>query len=137
ERLILAGQYDDYIHSWARAAKAFQKPLFLRFAHEANGNWYPWGQSSEDYKKMWIHVHDIFAQEGADNVLWVWSPNNTDPNGELGDVLQYYPGNNYVDWLGFSAFNWGNSSEKSRWLTFKQISYPIYAQLSLLNKPIM
>ncbi|HET9866447.1 MAG TPA: hypothetical protein VFQ06_04075, partial [Nitrospira sp.] len=38
------GDYDFYIVPWARAAAAFKKPIFLRFAHEMNDPYrYPWG----------------------------------------------------------------------------------------------
>jgi hypothetical protein len=41
-RNILSGQHDAYIRNWARAAAAWGKPFFLRFAHEMNGDWTTW-----------------------------------------------------------------------------------------------
>src|ERR1700744_165570 len=41
---IINGNFDDYITTWAFAAKSWGHPLFLRFAHEMNGNWYPWSE---------------------------------------------------------------------------------------------
>ena len=40
---IQAGNFDTYINSWVTGARAYGKPIYLRFAHEMNGNWYPWG----------------------------------------------------------------------------------------------
>jgi cellulose synthase (UDP-forming) len=137
QELITSGVYDEYIRTWAKAAKDYKKPFFLRFAHEMNGNWYPWANDPESYKRMWIHVHDIFAQVGATNVIWVWSPNNTNQLGETTGVMNYYPGDQYVDWTGYSAFNWGNGGYKTEWHTFNFVSYAIYNELSNLNKPIM
>jgi hypothetical protein len=141
QRLILSGAYDEYIKSWAHGAKAYKKPFFLRFAHEMNGNWYPWGNhepdSAENYKKMWIYVHNIFEDVGADNVIWVWGPNNTNPYGETHDVLNFYPGDEYVDWTAFSGFNWGTVYDHSIWKDFNVIAYDIYNILDKLGKPIM
>jgi len=74
---IINGNFDSYITQWARLAKAWGNPFFLRFAHEMNGNWYPWsegvnGNATGDYAKAWRHVHDIFVREGVTNATWVW-----------------------------------------------------------------
>jgi mannan endo-1,4-beta-mannosidase len=119
---IIGGKYDAGIAAWAREAKAWGHPFFLRFDHEMNGWWYPWseqvnGNRSGQYVKMWRHVHDIFTRVGANNVTWVWCPNivgrRSTPTAEL------YPGDNYVDWTCFDGYNWGNV--KGGWQTFGQI----------------
>jgi cellulose synthase/poly-beta-1,6-N-acetylglucosamine synthase-like glycosyltransferase len=141
QRLILSGAYDEHIKLWARGAKAYKKPFFLRFAHEMNGNWYPWGNhdehSAELYRQMWIYVHNIFDDVGADNVIWVWSPNNTNQYGVTEGVTDYYPGDEYVDWTGFSGFNWGISHKNNVWKDFDVITFEIYSVLDKLGKPIM
>ena len=139
---ITSEEYDTHIRRWAEGAKSYGKPFFLRFAHEMNGNWYPWGDhdgnSSQSYINMWRHVHDIFSEVGAENVIWVWSPNNTNQFGNTDTVLSYYPGDEYVDWVGYSAFNWGSSNQSGFiWRDFESISLEIYTKLSSLNKPIM
>ncbi len=140
-KVITSGKYDDFIRSWAREAAAYKKPFFLRFAQEMNGDWYPWGNAfgntPEDYKQMWIHVYNIFAQEHADNVIWVWSPNNTDAYGSSDSMLSYYPGDKYVDWIGYSGFNWGESGFLTKWTIFKDLSQAAYQELIKINKPIM
>ncbi|KKQ41634.1 MAG: Family 2 glycosyl transferase [Microgenomates group bacterium GW2011_GWC1_37_8] len=141
QKLIPEGYYDSYIREYAKSAKKWNKPFFLRFAHEMNGNWYPWGniekESAQNYIKMWKHVHNIFNEEGADNVIWVWSPNNTDMYGETEGVLDFYPGYDYVDWVGFSSFNWGTANEWNQWMDFKSASWKVYSKFLTLNKPIM
>lgn len=135
---ILAGDYDGYIHRWARQAANYGQPFFLRFAHEMNGNWYPWGgQEPETFIKLWQHVHAIFEMENADNVIWVWSPNNTNQSGDNATILDFYPGDNYVDWVAFSGFNWGKANERTSWHSFKEVAYEAYAKLATLNKPVM
>ena len=52
-----------------RLAANYEKPLYLRFAHEMNGGWFPWGVGTNgngpaDYVAAWRHIHDIFEQKG-------------------------------------------------------------------------
>jgi autotransporter-associated beta strand protein len=103
---ITNGIYDSYITTWAIAAKNWGHPFFLRLAHEMNGNWYPWGagvngNTSAQYVQMWRHVHDIFTSVGVTNVTWVWCVNFV--NG-LPAVNQFYPGDNYVDWISLDGY---------------------------------
>src|SRR5262249_4335593 len=78
---IAQGSQDGYITQFAKDAKAWGHPFFLRFDWEMNGNWFNWGVNSEqgnsaaDFVAMWRHVHDVFARVGASNVTWVWCPN--------------------------------------------------------------
>ena len=44
---IIAGDYDAYITEWATGARNWGHPFFLRFAHEMNGDWYPWSENEE------------------------------------------------------------------------------------------
>ncbi len=106
-RRILAGEFDAYIDEWARGAAAFGSPMAIRFAHEMNGDWYPWaesvnGNSPGEYVKVWRYVHDRFTAAGADNVLWVWSPNREYETSQA--LAELYPGDEYVDWVGVVGY---------------------------------
>lgn len=133
---ILSGKYDFYIDKWAREAKAFQQPILLRFGHEMNDPYrYPWGphlNSPEDYINAWKYVVDRFKALGADNVLWVWSPHPAH-----GNFQSYYPGDEYVDWVGTSALNYGKVAAWSEWWSFEEIFDKPYKELSEFKKPII
>jgi hypothetical protein len=116
---IIAGDFDKYIRTTARAIASIGCPIALRFDQEPNGYWYPWGvtnttehpaadkiaQKAKLYIKMWHHVYRIFAAAHATNVLWVWSPNIQGPKGEkLVHFKQVYPGPNWVDWVGIDGY---------------------------------
>ena len=82
-------------------------PVGLRLAHEMNGTWYPWsdgrnGNAEGSYVAMWQYVHDRFTAAGADNVLWIWSPNVT--FGGSSELASLYPGDEYVDWVGVVGY---------------------------------
>jgi len=134
---IARGEYDFYIVPWARAAAAYRKPFFLRFAHEMNDPYrYPWGPQNgnrpDDFIAAWKHVHLIFQKMSATNVLWVWSPHVSVPLFEY-----YYPGPEYVDWIGVGTLNYGSIASWSRWWSFHQILEKAYPVLLRLEKPIM
>ena len=134
---IARGDYDFYIVEWAKEAAAYRKPLFLRFAHEMNDPYrYPWGPQNgnrpDDFIAAWRHVHLIFQKMSATNVLWVWSPHISMPWFEY-----YYPGDEFVDWIGIGVLNYGTIASWSRWWSFHQILEKAYPALLKLNKPIM
>jgi beta-mannanase len=109
---IIAGNHDSYIKSWAEAAKAYGKPLLIRFAQEMNGTWYPWseqvnGNSPGEYVQAWQHVHNIFAEDAVQNVKWVWSPNVVG-SGASSDLAELYPGDAYVDYIGIDGYSYPN-----------------------------
>jgi hypothetical protein len=117
---IIAGNFDAYLHQYAKDIRSTGLPLAIRLDHEMNGNWYPWatddgsgnainGNSPGDYVKMWQHVHDIFDAEGANQyVIWVWAPNRVDNLPTTHQPLAYtqslYPGDANVDWIGMSGY---------------------------------
>ncbi|MEO8055744.1 MAG: glycosyl hydrolase [Acidobacteriota bacterium] len=134
---IARGDYDFYVVPWATAAARYGKPMFLRFAHEMNDPYrYPWGPQNgnrpEDFIAAWKHVHQIFQKMSATNVLWVWSPHISMPWFEY-----YYPGAEWVDWVGFGVLNWGSVATWSRWWSFHQILEKAYPALLALKKPLV
>ncbi|MBE2222283.1 MAG: hypothetical protein IAF02_12120 [Anaerolineae bacterium] len=168
--LILEGEYDDHLQQWGERLAAFEKPIFLRWGHEMNGNWYPWAGANngggtlagfgdaalpdgpERYVAAYRYIHDAISAAGADNVLWVWCPNAPFANmagsygstaGGWNEAVNYYPGDDYVDWLCFDGYNWGTSSYgqtfDSTWTSFDEIFGSSYAELQAINpgKPII
>jgi membrane-bound metal-dependent hydrolase YbcI (DUF457 family) len=135
---IAEGQYDRYIEAEARSAASWGSPLFVRFAHEMNGNWYPWGWGIDGntpaaFKAAWRHVVGIFRAKGATNVRWVWCPyaSNSHPN----QFRRFYPGDKWVDWAGLDGFNWGTHSV---WQSFPQIFAEPYERVArVTSRPIM
>jgi beta-mannanase len=115
---ITAGSYDAHLTQWGAALAAWGKPVMLRYAHEMNGNWYPWsdgvnGNTTGDYAAAWRHVHDVVTAAGATNVSWVWSPNI--PYTGSTPLAQLYPGAAYVDVVALDGYNWGTSAAWSTW----------------------
>ncbi|MBE4717525.1 glycosyl hydrolase [Pseudarthrobacter sp. AB1] len=132
---IAAGDFDAHITQWGQALAAWGHPVQLRFAHEMNGNWYPWaegvnGNQAGDYVSAWRHVHDVVAATGAGNVSWVWSPNV--PYYGSTDLAGLFPGVGYVDVVALDGYNWGTSASWSGWISPQDLFAPGIAQLRAL-----
>jgi hypothetical protein len=107
---IIRGDHDAFLIEWARAARAWGHPLFMNFNSEMNGWWWPWseqinGNRPGEFVAAWRHVVDIFRQEGATNVTWLWCVNIESP--DTTPIAQLYPGDDYVDWTCMHAYNFG------------------------------
>jgi beta-mannanase len=140
-RAIAAGAHDAYIRDWAQAARDADGPILIRFAHEMNGDWYPWasgvnGNTAADYVAAWNHVRGVFLAEGATNVQFVWSPNVEYPgSAPLADL---FPGDGAVDWVGMDGYNWGTEKAGSSWRSFDTTFSATYAKLATLSsRPMM
>lgn len=133
---IYWGKYDAFIRKWALAAKNFGHPFYLRLGHEMNEPYrYPWGPQNntpQEFVAGWQHVHDVFTQVGATNVIWVWSPHPA-----YGYFDAYFPGSQYVDVVATGILNFGTSTSWSKWWTFDELFGQHYKEFAAFNKPIM
>jgi len=96
-RSITAGEHDRLIRQQARAIRKVRKPVLLRIRWEMDRpNLRATMWSGEDYIAAYRHIREIFAQERAKNVSWVWCP--TAEGFIRGDAPAFYPGDDQVDW---------------------------------------
>ncbi len=141
---IKNGKADAYLTKMAQDIKSYGKEIWLRPLHEANGNWYPWAigytgkiNTNETYIAAFRHVVDVFRNNGVSNVKWVYNVNCSNV-GDGTSYLDYYPGDNYVDYTSVDGYNWGTTqSWGSVWQTFDQIFSQSYNALKTINKPII
>ncbi|MGW6681345.1 glycoside hydrolase family 26 protein [[Kitasatospora] papulosa] len=133
---IIDGSLDATIEKQADGAKALEKPFFLDFAAEMNEEEGWGGHDPERYIAAYRHIHDVFDDRGASNVVWVWAPNVTD-SADAPAAMSYYPGDRYVDWTGVDGYNWGTSDPDFAWQSFTDLFRDIYAELAAKGKPII
>jgi beta-mannanase len=112
--------------------------VLLAFAHEMQGNWYPWGaavhgNTPADYIAAYRHVHDRFAKAGVKNVQWVWTP-TADPEQAFPSLDKFYPGDNYTDWLGVDVYNDAAAQFHHSWRPLSQLLAPAYQRLAGLHQ---
>lgn len=127
-------QNDAHLASLVRQAADSGTAIFLRFGGEMNDNsgsnkWY--GDPTKYVEKFRIVANAFHA--GAPNVVMVWAPNDW----PIGNEHAYYPGDEYVDWVGVSSYPIylanGSPKQKTTWMDrFREI-YDTYGG----KKPIM
>ncbi len=127
---VIEGKWDGQLRSLAQSISSYGEKVVLRWAHEMNGDWYPYsglfqgagldtnhnGQPDgpENYIRAWKHVHQIFNSTGASNVIWAFSPAmNSYPNQGWNDAFAYYPGNEYVDIILVDVYDKSNKQPQS------------------------
>lgn len=137
-RAIAKGRYDAYIEASARAVASWGNPILLRFAHEVNGRWYPWGAglngtTPRTYIAAWRHIVRIFRANGARNAKWVWTPYVR--VGDRFPFVRFYPGDRWVDWVGLDGLNGG---AVFGWRPFTKIFAASYRQLvAITSRPVI
>jgi hypothetical protein len=110
---IIAGKFDDDLRAWARDARAFSSPILIEWGTEPNGEWFAWNgkwnggarEGPARYVAAYRHVVDLIRGEGAANLQWVWHVNWYDePERKWNAFENYFPGENYCDWVALSAY---------------------------------
>lgn len=140
---IVAGRYDAQLRKQASSAKALGAPILVRFNYEMTNNeentcftgfrvkLNPTLAGSK-YVAAWKHVVDRFRAAGATNVKWVWAPGHHAYENGLWRL--FYPGGNYVDWIGIDDYN--KSDTPASFASDPGI-LAFYAATSSLGKPLM
>lgn len=117
---ILSGKEDGYFTRMAEYSKKFGKPFLLSINHEMNGDWFFFSElykkngqttdwTAQKYIQVWRRIWKIFQDTGATNVAFAWCPGASGRKLGKYDALNgykaYYPGDEYVDWVGASFYN--------------------------------
>lgn len=103
---IAVGVYDAQLRAYASQVRGFGHPVVIGFAHEMNGNWYSWGYHhtpARIWVAAWRHLVTVFRQEGAHNVIWLWTVNHIDGTA-IPDPRPWWPGAQYVSWVGIDSY---------------------------------
>lgn len=150
---IIKGTHDKYIRKFARAAKKYGKPVWLRPFHEINASFFPWTRgwgkfynpatgarttkndnNPKKYKKAYVRIYNIFRKVGAKNVKFLWTV--AKQSCKCNPYKKYYPPKG-VFMAGFSNFNWGGFNGRS-WATMQQtMKQPMRAFKQFTKKPII
>ncbi len=114
------GQNHDKFLRWLqRAADFFNSlktedgtkiPIVFRPWHEHTGSWFWWGKdlcSPEEYQQLWKMTVDFMQEKGVNNLLYAYSPDIQGP-GQI--YMERYPGDEYVDILGFDGYHRDNEA---------------------------
>ena len=110
---IAAGDYDSYLRAYADSVRGYGRPVVIGFGQEMNGTWYPWGYnhvSPATFVAAWRHLVNVFRGQGAENVTWLWTINGNRPTGgTIPPLSSWWPGRQYVTWVGVDGFYYRSS----------------------------
>lgn len=139
---IASGDHDAAIFDFAGKVSEWidrggGRSLFLAPLQEMNGDWTPYGMNPEAFKVAYDKFVDGFRSVGLDEtkVRFVFAPNGwSTPPYEIAD---YYPGDDVVDLIGISAYNFGSTID--RWTTVAETLDGALAELRRLapTKPYL
>ena len=105
---LVDGEFDREIRQLARFFALIEGPVYLRIGYEFDGAWNMGYWDVEAYKAAFTRIVDVLRRERATNVETVWQAgaSTTDDiiDGGHEDIRRFYPGDDYVDWMGFSWF---------------------------------
>jgi hypothetical protein len=138
---IAAGFHDAAVTEWTTGVQQWLaagegRSLFLAPLVEMNGDWVPWGMDPGNYQIAFRRIHGLLTDMGLDEtqVRWIWGPNSS--SSPPYDITDYWPGDDVVDVVGLSVYNFGGSRG---WWDVWPIMDPAMEQLRAVapNKPYL
>lgn len=113
---ILNGEFDLHIERLAERIRAAAIPCFVRpgfeFGNHNAGIHNDPDLSATEFVAIWRHIRAIFERTNVTNVAWVWSTVNPDDF----TFMDYFPGDDQVDWFGINWFTPGQISASDAFL---------------------
>jgi len=146
---IATGVIDDQIRFWAGWYKNWTDRGEGRWSiiaplQEMNGNWVPYGRDPVNYKLAYLHIQTLFQEAGipSNSIRWAFAPNGYENPGDP-KFEEYYPGDAFVNIIGFSSYNFGYcpsslANRVPKWETAEQIYGPYISRMRAMasSKPI-
>lgn len=119
----------DRVATWLKPIAEQRIPVLWRPLHEAQGNWkeategagwqkswFWWGiDGPEACVELWKVMYDRMVNfHGLTNLIWVYNS---------GDSMRWYPGDEYVDVVGYDFYN-SSMDDMEYWYNFMKEHYP-------------
>ena len=103
EVAVANGERDELIKKLGKFLKGLApRPVFLRIGYEFDGH--AWNHyNKESYLKAYRRIKDMYDEMEIANVAYVWQSTGWVSTQE--HLEAWYPGDNYVDWCGYSFFS--------------------------------
>lgn len=145
EQQIATGTYDDTVEYIVRHFKSFApRKVYLRIGYEFDGPWNCY--TPQNYKLAFQKISKEIDKQQASNITTVWQSatwpdsygNHNYDLTQTNHLNNWYPGDEYVDWVAMSVFY----RDLSQW-NYTPPSTPEYGHQSVLdfarkhNKPVM
>ena len=123
--------------------------MIVSFGDEMNGDWFPWSgayyggakpvpgrpnewEGPELFKRAFRYVVERVRARGAHNIQWIFQTNNYSfPMETWNFAPAYYPGSEYVDWLGMSVY--GQQFNDEPWANFLPLIEWPYEEMAAID----
>ncbi|MBF0502256.1 MAG: hypothetical protein HQM09_19100 [Candidatus Riflebacteria bacterium] len=102
----LTRQLDDIAVAFADL-QASGVVVLWRPYHEFNGSWFWWGgvANGQDYINLWQFTYNyLTTTKGLSNLIWLHAGSRVS-GSYMQPLDKYYPGDSYVDVVGFDLYN--------------------------------
>ncbi|MGY1840854.1 MULTISPECIES: glycoside hydrolase family 26 protein [unclassified Modestobacter] len=98
------GEYDEYFRTLAEGlVDAGQEDAVLRVGWEFNLDSWVWSSEDEEtWVAYWRRIVDVMRSVDGQQFRFDWNPNN---GVSSIDAVEYYPGDEYVDYVGVDAYD--------------------------------
>jgi hypothetical protein len=153
---IIDGKFDVSLRSWGTAAKKIKEPLIVEYGVECNNTCFPWSgihnggekkdgfgdkniaDGPERFISAYRHIINQVRAGGADNITWVFHVDAyDDPEEDWNRFENYYPGNEWVDWIGLSIYG-AQTPQQTGAEQFTAVMDRVYPRIvKLTEKPVV
>jgi hypothetical protein len=146
---INRGAFDADLHRWMRDARRFGSPLIAEYGVEVNGLWFPWNglwnkaggsyaDAVESFRQAYRRIIRIAREEGALNIRWVFHVDPWDePVAAWNRFESYYPGDDWIDWVGVSVYGRQLPGDKYMPSFRCQMDWAYRRLMAIANKPVI
>lgn len=135
---IASGRFDGPVRLLARQIKGSGLNVVLRPMPEMNTEWWAWSgtkntNTADSYVAAWKRVRRVVKLNGGKRVKLLWAPYaRSIPDTDDNSLERYFPGNDQVDLVGTSGYNFGTVGELE-WLTPLELFQDPYAEIRALS----
>jgi len=151
---VVNGLYDSAIVAWAQAAANCGINILVEFGTEVNGNWFSWNgayygggttgnygdvnypDGPEIFRDAYRRIINLCDSNGADNITWFYHfDDESEPQEWWNTPAYYYPGDDYIDWIGVSIY--GPFQRGDKYIKPRELISTAYKELKSVsvNKP--
>ncbi|MGD0046071.1 MAG: family 16 glycosylhydrolase [Bryobacteraceae bacterium] len=99
---VAAGAYDQQIANLVTGLQRLATPVYLRIGYEFNGTGWN-GYNPATYQQAYIRITNAIRAANLE-VATVWDASGDAADLGVTDYIDYYPGDQYVDWFGMNMY---------------------------------
>lgn len=105
------GEFDSVIDRLAKVIRDTGRVTYLRIGYEFDGPHNAYDPAA--YRAAYRHIVDRFRSAAVANVAYIWHSYARAGTYGSHDLMDWYPGDQYVDWVGISYF-WNEPEARER-----------------------